>query len=519
MKIKITKNISRTIFLGLVLLGTGCSKFLDEQDPSNLTPESFYTIPEHAEAAIASVYSSARFIGDGAGIFSSNWQLLEAVTGTSTTETAQNSDLNNLYGLIYDGNTGHVINYWNGLYKVIAQANLVLEKVPSITPMDEAQKTRILGEAQFMRAWAYFNVVRLWGDAPLITKPQTANSEDFFPTRASKEDVYTLIIADLTAAEASGLPWMDKTGRVSLAAVKSELAIVYLTMAGQPLNKGASHYKLAADKANEVVTYANSNPGVINLFATYGEVHLESLKNEKEHIFMLQYNSVVASNPMDNMYPNFKPVTYNGASGTGSTVPTLQFYKSYETGDLRAKDREGYFYTSYFTNGNGALFQLGAPYIFKHFNIIANGTSGVAGTRNNNLNVPLIRYAEVLLVYAEAQNEIGGPTMEAYNAFKRIRDRAQLETPAIGTYNQSTFREAIWRERWHELCYEQITWFDMVRLRKVYNETTNGFDNFVGHINLSSNEPLEEKHLLFPIPKPELQNNPNLSPQNPGYPN
>jgi len=519
MKIKITKNISRTILLGLILLGSGCSKFLDEQDPSNLTPESFYTIPEHAEAAIASVYSSARFIGDGAGIFSSNWQLLEAVTGTSTTETAQNSDLNNLYGLIYDGNTGHVINYWNGLYKVIAQANLVLDKVPSITPMDEAQKTRILGEAQFMRAWAYFNVVRLWGDAPLITKPQTANSEDFFPVRASKEDVYALIIADLTAAEASGLPWMDKTGRVSLAAVKSELAIVYLTMAGQPLNKGASHYKLAADKANEVVTYANSNPSVINLFATYGEVHLESLKNEKEHIFMLQYNSVVASNPMDNMYPNFKPVTYNGASGTGSTVPTLQFYKSYETGDLRAKDREGYFYTSYFTNGNGALFQLGAPYIFKHFNIIANGTSGVAGTRNNNLNVPLIRYAEVLLVYAEAQNEIGGPTVEAYNAFKRIRDRAQLETPAMGTYNQSTFREAIWRERWHELCYEQITWFDMVRLRKVYNETTNGFDNFVGHINLSSNEPLEEKHLLFPLPKPELQNNPNLSPQNPGYPN
>jgi hypothetical protein len=410
-----------------------------------------------------------------------------------------------------------VINYWNGIYRVIAQANLVLEKVPGITPMDEAQKKRILGEASFLRAWAYFYAVRLWGDVPLITKPQTLESEDFFPKRATAESVYALIVEDLIAAEKADLPWMDKGGRVSLAAVKSELALVYLTMAGQPLNKGASHYKLAADKANEVITYAKANPASIDLFPTYADVHSEKLKNEKEHIFMLQYNSLVAGNPMDNMYPNFKPVTFNGASGTGSTVPTRQFYNSYEAGDERAKDREGYFYTSYYTNGNGALFQLGAPYIFKHFNTIANGSSGIAGTRNNNLNVPVIRYAEILLVYAEAQNELGAPTQDAYDAFKRIRDRAKLVTPAFGTYNQTTFREAVWRERWHELCYEQITWFDMVRLRKVYNETTQGFDNFVGHVNLSSNQPLQSKHLLFPIPRPELQNNPNLAPQNPGY--
>ncbi len=520
MKTNFVKNISGAVLFGLLLLGSGCSKFLDEQDPSNLTPESFYTIPEHADAAVAAIYADARFIGDGAGIFSSNWQLLEAVTGTSTTETAQNSDLNNLLGLIYDGNTGHIINYWNGLYRVIAQANLAIEKIPTIPLMEDAHRKRTLGEAHFLRAWAYFYVVRLWGAAPLITKPQTADSEDFLPKRSTVEEVYSLILADLAVAEQAGFAWMDKSGHVNMAAVKSELALVYLTMAGQPLNKGISHYQLAADKANEVITYANSNPNVINLFPTYGDVHLETKKNELEHIFMLQYNTSVgvAANPMDNMYPNFKPVTYNGASGTGSTVPTSQFYNSYETGDLRAKDREGYFYTSYFTNGNGALFQLGAPYIFKHFNIIANGSSGTPGTRFNNLNLPLIRYAEVLLVYAEAQNEIGGPVLPAYNAFKRIRDRAQLTTPALGTYNQTTFREAVWRERWHELCYEQITWFDMVRLRKVYNETTNGFDNFVGHINKSSNQALQEKHLLFPLPRPEVQNNPNLRPQNPGYP-
>lgn len=495
----------------------GCSSFLEEEDPSNLTPESFYTIPDHAEAALASVYADTRFVGGGSGIFSSTWQLLEAPTGTSTTETAQNSDLNNLYGLIYDGRTQHIINWWNGMYKVIAQANLVLEKVPGITPMDEAQKAKILGEARFLRAWAYFYAVRLWGDVPLITAPQTASSEDFRPAPASQEEVYALIVEDLKAAEAAGLPWTDVSGRATLAAAKSLLSKVYLTMAGFPLSKGASHYQMAADKAKEVVDYANSSPGQINLFPTYPELHDENNDNRLEHIFMLQYNVVVAGNPMNNMFPNFKPVTFAGPSGTGSTVPTEEFYNSYEPGDIRAKNQEGFFYTTYYENGSGAEFDLGAPYIFKHFNQLALGTKDQPGNRSNNLNVPLIRFAEVLLIYAEAQNEVGGPNALAVESLKRIRDRAGLTTPSMGEFTADSFRNAVLRERWHELCYEQITWFDMLRLRKVYNEATNGFDNFEGHVNPSSNQALQSKHYLMPYPLPEMQNNPNLTPQNPGY--
>ncbi|WP_027302936.1 RagB/SusD family nutrient uptake outer membrane protein [Rudanella lutea] len=520
MRYSIAKSITKALLCGTVLLGpVGCSDFLDEQPPSNLQPDNFFTIPDHAEAGLAAVYADTRFFGGGAGIFSSNWQLLEAMTGTSTTETAQNSDLNNLYSLSHDGNTAHIVNYWNGLYRVIANANLVLDRVPAITPMPDAQKAKILGEARFLRAWAYFTAVRLWGDIPLITKPQTATSEDFLPARAPQESVYNLIVEDLKAAEAAGLPWMDASGRVNLAAVKTQLAKVYLTMAGFPLAKGATHYKLAADKALEVITYANANPGTINLFPTFEDVHRESLKNRTEHLFQLQYNAVVAGNPMDNFYGNFKPINFNGPTGTGSSIPTLSFYNSYEAGDLRTKDQEGYFYTTYFTNGTGARFELGRPYVFKHFNRTSNGTQGVAGTRNNNLNVPQIRFAETLLIFAEAQNEVGGPTAATVEALKRIRDRAKLTTPALGTFTQNSFREAVWRERWYEFCYEQITWFDMVRLRKVFNETTKGFDNFVGHVNLSTNKALEQKHLLLPLPRPEMLNNPNLKTQNPGYPN
>jgi hypothetical protein len=511
MKLNILKYTSKISLCGALIIGAGCSDFLKEEDPSNLTQDSFYTTAKHADAAIAATYADARFYGDGAGIFSSNWQLLEAPTGTTTTETAQNSDLNNLYSLTYDPNTGHIQNWWRGTYKVIANANLVLKNVPKII-MDDAHKNRVLGEARFLRAWAYFYAVRLWGDIPLILEPQTATSADFYPSRTPQETVYNQIVDDLTQAEGAGLPWTDATGRVSTSAVKSLLAKVYLTMAGFPLQKGASHYTLAAAKAKEVI----DNAGSINLFPTYRDIHDPAKKNTVEHIFSLQYHSEIAENPMGNMYPNFKPVTYRGPSGTGSTIPTVSFYNSYEPGDLRAVDQQGWFYTTYYTNGNGAPFALGAPYIFKHFNVTANGTAGVAGTAKDNLNVPMIRFAEVLLIYAEAQNELGLNQL-AYDSFKRIRDRAQLTTPAIGTYTQATFREAVWKERWHELAFEGITWFDMVRLRKVFNQTTKGFDNFVGHVLLNSNQPLQEKHLLFPITRQEMVNNPNLTPQNPGY--
>ncbi|MNY37942.1 SusD family protein [compost metagenome] len=122
-------------------------------------------------------------------------------------------------------------------------------------------------------------------------------------------------------------------------------------------------------------------------------------------------------------------------------------------------------------------------------------------------------------MYAEAQAELGTVDQEAYDAFKAIRDRAKLKTPAIGTFTPASFKEAVWRERWYEFAYEGITWFDMVRLRKVFNEETKGFDNFVGHknLNVSGGAALQEKHLLFPLGIQEMRNNPNLKPQNPGY--
>lgn len=241
-------------------------------------------------------------------------------------------------------------NWWNGLYNVIAQTNLVLDKVPAID-MEQARKNMVLGEARFLRAWAYFYAVRLWGDVPLLNKPVYSSSDSSFsPKRNSIQSVYDLIVGDLTAAEASGLPWTDATGKASLGAVKALLAEVYLTMAGQPLNKGAAYYTLAANKAREVITN-----GSFGLFASYGDLHSLAQENKGEHMFEIQYLASVASNPMQAvLLPNFKGISAYGTE-VGSTVPTPAFYASYEARDARTVDRQGFFYTSYYAEGSGPL--------------------------------------------------------------------------------------------------------------------------------------------------------------------
>jgi hypothetical protein len=284
-------------------------------------------------------------------------------------------------------------------------------------------------------------------------------------------------------------------------------------MAGYPLQRGDNYYQLAAEKAKDVI-----DNGPFDLYDNFMDLHAVAGENKVEHIWQIQYQAGIENNPNQGiLLPNFKGISKYGTE-IGSIVPTTQFYNSYEAGDKRAMDRVGYFYTSYYNEGSGALKDLSAPYIFKHFDVDAHGTAGKEGTAASSLNWNQIRFAETLLLYAEAQNEANnGPDQGAYDALKRVRDRAGLTTPAIGTFNEASFREAVWRERWHELAYEGITWFDMIRLRKVYNEATNGFDEFVGHKFPDNQATLQEKHLLFPLPTAEMQNNPNLTPQNPGF--
>lgn len=507
------------VFSWALILAAGCSDFLEEEDPTNMTSDTFFTLPEHAEAIVNATYENLRFFSAGAGIFSANFQMIDALSGTTRTETAQNSDLNNLYGYSYTGDNLHLSQWWRELYEGIANANLAIDKIPSVPLLTDNERAMWMGHAYFLRALHYYYLVRLWGDVPLITSPvYSVDSEDLFPARSSVQTVYDQIVADLLLAEAAGFPMKDESGRASQGAVKALLANVYLTMAGQPLNKGNEYFQKAADKAKEVI-----NSAQFKLFQTYDSLHLRSQKNKKEHIFMAQYS--VSAN-VDNgiqplLHPNIKNMSAYGTE-IGTTVPTVSFYNSYETGDKRTVNQQGYFYTSYFSGGNGAPYELNNPYIFKFFDYEANGTpetedaEAVGGTSRSDLNWPIIRYAEVLLTFAEAQNEVSGPTAESIDAVYQIRNRAGLTTPTLGSVTKEQFREMIWKERWHELCFEGITFFDMLRLRKVYNEGGDTFSDFVGGTT-GTGITLQQKHLLLPLPAADFRNNTNLGDNNFGW--
>ncbi len=480
---------------------TGCSDFLDESDPSNFTVENYFTKPEHARSSVNAIYANLR-VPMGSGFGGGTWMMTEFATGLAATDLGQAVNSYFVKDLRNTSDNGYGQSYWQFYYKGIANANLSIAKIPGIS-MDAAEAKRLMGEAYFLRAFYYFNLVQMFGNIPLILEPVDLQSEQLRPSAAAPEEVYNRIVEDLKTAEAAGLPMTDVSGKVSTGAVKSLLAKVYLTMAGYPLQKGAAYYDLAAKKAEEVIDSKQ-----FKLFASYDDLHNPTKKNVEENIFMIQFNTqILPSNWQVSIIPYNKNISAY-SDETGGIYATGDFVKSYEAGDLRAKEKQ-FFFTK-FTNESDRSKEvdLGGYFIYKHFDNVAQTSSA-----NSDLNWSVIRYADVLLMYAEASNEVAGPSAKAYEAVNAIRTRAQL--PALAGLTKDTFREAVWAERWHELCFENITWFDMARLRKAYNVTTKKFENYVGH-KFSYGPTLTERELLFPIPTAEIRNNTNLD-QNKGY--
>lgn len=485
----------------LLLVGAACNDFLDEPDPSNFTVENYFKTPGHAESSVTAIYTSLRDIRGG-GYGGSPWLMLEFQTGLANTELGQAQNSLIIRDLANNSDNGYGVTHWESSYRGIANANLAITNIPEIS-MDETLKQRLLGEAYFLRAYYYYNLVRIFGSVPLITEPVDLDSPILYPSQASLDDIYASIVDDLSRAEDAGLPFTDVGGRATLGAVKSLLSSVYLTMAGYPLQKGAEYYQRAADKAKEVI-----DAGEYTLFPSYDDLHEPALKNTGEHIFMVQYAAFVdPSNWQALIVPYNQNISAYSAQ-TGAIFAEEKFVASYEPGDKRAEEKQFYYSTFTLRADRSTSINLGGNYLYKHFDVEAN-----LNTASSDLNWPLLRYAEVLFIYSEASNEASGPTPEAYEAINSIRRRAEL--PELSGLSQEAFREAIWREMFHELSYENKAWFDMVRIRKGYNLTTGNFDDYVGY-QFVNGPVLSERELLFPIPTDELRNNEALV-QNPGY--
>lgn len=500
--IKRIKQIA--VALVLMISAIGCKKeFLDEQNLSALTLQNYFTTEAQAQAAVNGIYPTLQlFTAANANYGESPWQSIEYPVGHAT--SLGQSLYNN--GLIRHNNSSIEPVFktvWVGFYNGIANANVAIKRIPPIV-MNEQTKKSLLGEAYFLRALYYYYLVRLYGDIPLITEAIDFSSEDLYPSRSPKEKVYELIVSDLKEAENSGLPVTDRRGKASLGAVKSLLASVYLTMAGQPLNKGAAYYILAAEKAKEVI-----DANWYSLFPDYYFLHDRAHKNQGELIFQVQYATGIKTNDIIKAITPSK-IGISILDEYGAIMPRSEFVKSYELNDKRAQEKQ-FFFTQYTKKNSTAIIQFGEYALYKYWLVEAAGPGGDA---NEDQNWTILRLPEVMLTYAEASNEINGPTQTAYDQVNLIRKRANL--PNLSALTKEQFREAIWKERYHELAFENKAYFDIRRTRKVYNLIANKFEDAFTYKN-ESGATFNEKYMLWPVPSSEIDANPKLNPQNPGW--
>ncbi len=503
------KIFQALLFLSITM-NFSCKKFLQEDPKSFYTPDNYYTSLIQAQNAVNGIYAFTRDFYASIGLYSEDAMfMLEMPTGQARTETNQSNNNANLLNLTMTPTDLYFTQWWRSSYKGIDAANLAIKNIPLMSSaiVPDAQKAQLLGQARFLRAWFYFNLVREFGDIPLVTEP-TVNADSLQISRTATKDIYEKeIVPDLLAAEQSGLPFVDNTGRVALGAVKSLLAKVYETMAGYPLQQ-TDKLALAKQEAAAVIT-----SGSYTLYQNYDEFRDPANDNKKENIFMVQFASSIAEDPLFSFtLPSFSYIS-NGQQEKGSLLPDPTFYKSYAVGDKRAQEKQ-FFYSHYpnFTTGADVVFTNG-QHIFKYFDDVVQQTGLPSGKC-----FPIIRLSDIYLLYAEVQNEADGtPGADSYSYLNAIRTRAGL-APLSGL-TKDQFREAVWRERNHELCFESQTWFDMVRTRMVYDTQNDKFVPMVGYSFPGSGgvRTFQNKHLLFPIPQSEIDVNPKLAPNNPGY--
>lgn len=497
------KNTLIALSLSMILIGTsGCQEeFLSEENKSAVTQENYFTTAAQAQASVTGIYpmlhtfnEEIEFRGDAV------WSLLEMPVGHSTPGGSQYKD-----GSIKHKNAANEPVYglvWSRFYTGIANANLAISRIPAIN-MNESVKKSLLGEAYFLRALYYSYLVKLYGDIPLITSPIDFSSADLYPKRTDKEKVYEVIISDLQKAEESGLPNVDQTGKASIGAAKSLLASVYLTMAGHPLNKGAAYYTLAAAKAKEVL-----DAKYYKLFDSYAYLHDRAHKNQGELIFQVQYASGIKTNRITEF------ISPSGisklTSDLGTVMPIREFYNSYEKNDKRTQEKQ-FFFTQDFAKGSSTKVVNFAPALYKFW---LEEAAGQNGDGNSDENWTLLRLPEVMLIYAEAANEVAGPGASAYEQLNLIRTRANLEP--LANLSKEQFREAVWRERYHELAFENKAYFDIQRTHKAYNLKTGKFEDAFTFMN-ESGVTFNEQYMLWPVPQSEIDANANLRPQNQGW--
>lgn len=477
-----------TVFAAILI--TSCSKdFLEQLPETTRTTNNVYKTSSDFYTAVIGTYSTFKHNGlyGSAGAGSALLNLGEVVSDNAdfgATRAVSNVSTFELKDFNFSLTNTYFSSAWTGHYIGIARANTILSRL-STASFDEGSKIRFEAEAKFLRALFYVNLVRLFGDVQLVTTETTDPQEGYTISRTAASNVYEQIISDLTFAE-TNLPTSiaaSEAGRASRWVAKALLGKVYLTQ---------KDYAKAASKLNEVITSGQFNVTANTYAAVFSNT--TSFASNKDVMLAVQYKSGQigqGSSIWSATLPwnvGGTPFGVSGGSGEGFMRPTADMLAEYEPNDLR---KAASIATSYL---NGTT-TVNERYVVKY-----RQTGTIAG--DADIDFPVLRYADVLLMHAEALNEQGqwGTAVPFIN---QVRTRAGLPNlPA--TLSQPDARLAVEKERRVELAFEGHRWFDLIRTGRYLP------------VMASKGYATKEFHKLFPVPQREIDLNPTLT-QNSGY--
>lgn len=443
---KILKN---TFSVLLVLSVTqGCVK-LNETPESLLAPENFYRSQSDFETAVIAVYQPL-FGGYTAFDFDQPF-VAEIGAEDISTGVKRWAPLESMNGIVgqYDEIT---IPLWKFSYASIANANSVIHHASIATGINKEKLAEFEGQAKFLRAFNYFNLTRWFGEVPLITYENQIKAADV--SQSAVTDIYAMIVEDLKDAEMKLPITFAEKGRVTQGAAKSLLAKVYLTMAGWPLNQ-TNNYNLARDKAKEVM-----DMGVYQLEPNFSDLWLVKNKlSNKEFIFSLQGISTGGWIPGSHFHVATRPWD-GGEGGWGDLCTDKRFFAMFPEGPRKKAS----FHTVLLDGTTWEKSSLGQPYIAKYRDGGAPcGPNEVCAGNDGDFCAPILRYADVLMIYAEASNMAEGkPSATALSALNQVRKRAGLDLLPTGL-SKEVFDKSVLDERNWELAFEHNRWFDLVR--------------------------------------------------------
>ncbi len=495
------------IAFGAVVTMVACNKLV-ENPASTITATQFYKTQSDAVAAVDAVYTTLN--SDPASDFPIYGRELNLMTDNASdnqnfSPSNTNPDVRAMSTITYVSSNGRILKNWQQHYYGINRANIAIDGVSAMAVTafsSTGLQGRLVGEARFIRALLYFNLVRLFGPVPLILhNPSSVDITTLQVARAPRDSVYAQIIADLSFA-VGALPGSYSgadVGRATSGAAHALLAKVYI------------YRRDWADASSELLkvltagTFAGATGTYgYGLFPNYGDAFAKASKNGIEHVFSVQFvtsgGETGATQWLSYSFTSFNTGTYPIDIPSDSSVSQI-----FSGGDTR---KAVTFYTSVYNAATGGTVVFDNPYTPYLNKFVDYTVSPLNNQTTSGIDYPVIRYADVLLSYAEVLNELnGGPTADAYKAIDLVRERAHVADLTLGL-SQSDFRDSVFLERRKEFVQEGQQWFDLVR---------QGVDVYLAaQHKIAAHAAAAAKDTLFPIPLTEIQLDPLLT-QNAGW--